>query len=86
LFHGAFAQGLPVGIMRRQASLSKLMLSNGDQHYVSHKEWAETHPGKCNERDLLPWQIETDTLCGRLRLLERRFNESNRPEHEPTKV
>src|ERR1700678_913205 len=27
--------------------------------YVCHHDWAAAHPKKCNERELLPWQVET---------------------------
>jgi hypothetical protein len=39
---------------------------NGDHKYVRHDAWAKTHPGQCNKRELIPWQIETDPLVSRL--------------------
>ena len=34
--------------------------------YVSHDDWAKTHPDQCTKRELLPWQVETDPLVGRI--------------------
>jgi len=34
--------------------------------YVSHEKWAETFPGKCVERNLLPHQEEADPFVGEL--------------------
>ena len=42
------------------------ILPDRTQHWVHHEQWAKAHPDKCNERDLLPWQFETDPLVGRL--------------------
>ncbi len=39
---------------------------NGDHKYIRHDVWAKTHPGQCNKRELIPWQIETDPLVSRL--------------------
>lgn len=42
------------------------LLDNGDHKYIAHEAWAKTHPGQCNKRELIPWQIETDPLVGKL--------------------
>jgi hypothetical protein len=34
----------------------------GKTWYVPHDAWAAAHPDKCNARELLPWQEETDPL------------------------
>jgi hypothetical protein len=38
----------------------------GKLWYVPHDAWAQEHPDKCNTRELLPWQVETDPLVGAL--------------------
>lgn len=42
------------------------MREDGDHDFVTHEEWEKAHPGKCNKRELLPWQIETDPLVAKL--------------------
>jgi hypothetical protein len=42
------------------------LLPDNQYRYIAHDAWAEKHPGKCNVRELLPWQIETDPLVGHL--------------------
>lgn len=38
-----------------------------DLYYVSHKEWAEAHPGQCHERgDVFPWQESPDPIVGKI--------------------
>jgi hypothetical protein len=38
------------------------------RRWISHEDWAKTHPDQCINVDelLLPFQRETDPLCGRL--------------------
>jgi hypothetical protein len=39
---------------------------DGKMNYVSHEKWAAKLPGKCKERPLLDWQVDTDPLVGKL--------------------
>jgi hypothetical protein len=39
---------------------------SGKLWYVPHDAWAQEHPDKCNARELLPWQVETDPLVAAL--------------------
>ena len=40
--------------------------TNRHYWYVSHAEWVAKHPGQCGQRELAPWQEETDPFVGRI--------------------
>ena len=53
----------------------KILVNNGwlvptekKGHYlfVKHAQWAEKHPGKCVDRDLLPYQADADPFISKL--------------------
>jgi hypothetical protein len=56
-----------IKMLRRQGWL--IRQKGAKYAFVTHEEWVKTHPGKCCQRDLLPWQetLETsDPLVKRL--------------------
>src|SRR5262249_19994871 len=46
--------------LRKLGWLEKI--SPREDRYITHLEWAETNPGKCTVRELLPWQGDADPL------------------------
>ncbi len=53
--------------LRRLGWLELVPEKGRDAHrWVGHEEWVEKHPDACRARPMLPWQIETDPLVGKL--------------------
>jgi hypothetical protein len=41
-------------------------LRDGNPYYVSHDDWAATHPGMCAQREMFPWQDCSDPFIGQI--------------------
>jgi hypothetical protein len=50
----------------RKLGWFELLPEKNQYRYIEHDAWAKKHPGECNARELLPWQVETDPLVGQL--------------------